>query len=226
VRLFSTLAVQGALRGGILDAWAARSGSPVQPSFDPTSVLLRRIAAGERPDVLVAVAEELRRPELAGVIDAALAVPLVRTGVGLAVAKDAPRPPIGTVRQLVTALRAARSVAYSRTGASGIYFARLLGSLGIADEVNARATVVAKGFTANALLDGRADLAVQQVSELRTISGVDLVGPLPEPVQRYTEFAAAPAPGVAAALELARFLRSDEAHEHYAAYGLQRLPAA
>ena len=39
--------------------------------------------------------------------------------------------------------------------------------MGIASEVNARATIVPQGFTAERLVSGEADLAVQQISELK-----------------------------------------------------------
>jgi len=86
---------------------------------------------------------------------------------------------------------AARSVAYSRTGASGIYFAGLLPRLGLAEAVNAKATIIPQGFTAEKLVSGEADIAVQQISELMVVPGIEVVGPLPDPVQEMTTFAAA-----------------------------------
>ncbi|MDI5976752.1 substrate-binding domain-containing protein [Amycolatopsis magusensis] len=220
MKLFSTLAVQGPLQAGLLEAW---TGVPVRPSFDPTSVLVERIASGERPDVLIAIESELHRPEFSELIAVEDAIPLVRTGIGLAVRAGAPAPSITTVDDLVAALTGARSVAYSRSGASGIRFARLLDELGIADQVTTRATVLRKGFTATALLDGRADLAVQQLSELRVIAGVDVIGPLPEAVQHYTTFAVAPGPRPEAA-QLARFLAEEGNQAAYARFDLQPLP--
>jgi molybdate transport system substrate-binding protein len=51
--------------------------------------------------------------------------------------------------------------------------------MGIASEINARALVVPSGFTAERLVSGEADVAIQQLSELKLVAGVDLVGPLP-----------------------------------------------
>ena len=81
-------------------------------------------------------------------------------------------------------------MAYSRNGPSGIYFAKLLPELGIAEQVNEHATVVDQGFTALALLDGRADLALQQMSELLFVPEAKIAGPIPLDVQHYTEFSA------------------------------------
>ena len=62
--------------------------------------------------------------------------------MGVAVLKDAPRPDISTPEAFRSALLAARSVAYFRSGsggASGAMFAKVLKDLGIAEAVNAKA---------------------------------------------------------------------------------------
>jgi len=85
----------------------------------------------------------------------------------------------------------ARSVAYSLGGASGIYLQQLMTELKILNAVNARATTVPAGFTAEKLLSGEADLAVQQLSELIAVPGVEVVGGLPDSVQHLTHFSIA-----------------------------------
>jgi molybdate transport system substrate-binding protein len=90
----------------------------------------------------------------------------------------------------LSALLGARSVAYSRLGASGIFFAQLIAGMGIASEVNARASIVPQGFTAERLLSGEADLAVQQISELKQVAGTDIVGPIPLHLQDPAVFSA------------------------------------
>jgi len=84
---------------------------------------------------------------------------------------------------------AARSVAYSQIGASGIFFADLIKRLGIAGEINARATITS-GFTAERLITGEADLAVQQISELKQVAGIEIVGPIPYELQTPAVFSA------------------------------------
>lgn len=184
--LWSALVVRGPLESSVLPAVEA-SGTRVDARFDPTTVLMSDIEAGRVPDVLISTTASLQGvPE--HLLDLSTVRPLISTAIGLGVAPGAPKPPIGTVSELVQTLRGARSVAYSKTGQSGIYFRELLDRLGIADEVDAKATVLPKGFTGEAVIDGRADLAVQQISELRFVPGVEIVGPLPDEVQRTTEF--------------------------------------
>jgi molybdate transport system substrate-binding protein len=81
-------------------------------------------------------------------------------------------------------------VAYSRIGASGILFANLIERLGIAAEINARAKIIPSGFTAERLVAGEADLAVQQISELMQVAGIEVVGPIPRELQTPAVFSA------------------------------------
>jgi molybdate transport system substrate-binding protein len=81
-------------------------------------------------------------------------------------------------------------VAYSRIGASGILFAGLIERMGIASEINARAVITPSGFTAERLVSGEADLAVQQISELKQVDGVEVIGPIPHHLQTAAVFSA------------------------------------
>ena len=65
-------------------------------------------------------------------------VDLARSFVGIAVKAGPAHPDIATEAALRATLLAARSVAYSRIGASGILFAQLIERMGIAAEINAQ----------------------------------------------------------------------------------------
>jgi molybdate transport system substrate-binding protein len=190
ITLFSTLAVRKALDDVVFAAFTADTGITVETVFDPTVQLLRRIDAGEKFDVMIGITGSFDPLGERGLVDLATRTPIARTGVGLAVPQDAPLPDIATKDAFVRTLLDARSVAYSVTGASGIYFARLIEDLGIAEAINERATIIEKGFIADAVVDGRADIAIQQMSELLFVPEAKIVGPFPAEVQHYSEFAA------------------------------------
>ena len=54
--------------------------------------------------------------------------------------------------------------------------------------MNAKATIIPSGFTAELAARGEVELAVQQVSELMLVPGIDVVGPLPPGAESVTMF--------------------------------------
>src|SRR6478609_4102031 len=161
VRVLSTLALKGAVQS-LAGQYQAASGVRIDADFAPTLALLERMRRGEVADVVILTREGLAELAREGSVVAASCVDLARSYVGIAVKAGAAHPDIATEPALRAALLAARSVAYSRLGASGILFAQLIERLGIASDINARAVIIPQGFTAERLVTGEADLAVQQ----------------------------------------------------------------
>jgi len=188
LRLLSTLALKGAVER-LAGQYQATTGVRLDADFAPTVGLMKRLHEGETADVLILTREGVDELAAGGAVVASSRVDLARSYVGVAVKAGHASPDISTEAALRRALLAARSVAYSKIGASGLYFAELIQRLGIAAEINARATITA-GFTAEQLVTGKADLAVQQLSELKQVAGVDIVGPIPLSLQIPAVFTA------------------------------------
>jgi molybdate transport system substrate-binding protein len=170
---------------------------------------------------------ELSLDEVAreGRVVAESCVDLARSWVGIAVKAGAAHPDVATEAALRAALLGARSVAYSRIGASGILFAQLIERLGIASEINARAQIIPQGFTAERLMTDEADLAVQQISELMQVGGIEVVGPIPRELQTPAVFSAArmaASAKAAASDRLLRFLASPDVAPVLRASGLEK----
>jgi molybdate transport system substrate-binding protein len=223
VRVLSTLALKGAVTR-LAGQYEAASGAPIDADFAPTVALLPRLRGGEKADLVILTREGLEELAAEGAVVAASMVDLARSYVGIAVKAGARHPDIATEGAFRASILAARSVAYSKIGASGIYFAELIARLGIADEINARATITA-GFTAERLITGEADLAVQQISELKQVGGIEVVGPMPLSLQTPAVFSAgrlATAQNVAQADTLLRYLASPEIAPVLLETGLQR----
>jgi molybdate transport system substrate-binding protein len=170
-----------------------RGGVTVVRVYDSSIALLKRIGDGESADAAIftagAIDDLIRQRKVIERID------LSRSFVGIAVAKGAPKPDIGTPETFRQALLSAESIAHSKTGASGLYFVNLVERLGIADAIRQKAKVQ-DGIVAKLVARGEAEIAVQQISELMQ-ADVDIVGPLPDALQSITIFSA----GVFAASE-------------------------
>ncbi|GJE12741.1 hypothetical protein FOHLNKBM_3793 [Methylobacterium longum] len=222
-RLKCALVVRGAFDAQVVPAFEA-SGARAAIHWAPTTVIMKALEAGETADAVLVLSDAMDRLVAEGRVEPETRIDAVRSRYGIAVKAGAPHPDITTVEALKRTLTEARSVAYSRAGASGIYFAGLLPRLGLAEAVNARATIIPQGFTAEKLVSGEADIAVQQISELMVVPGIEVVGPFPEPVQEVTTFAAAILRGATDRAGAARFLAgltTPEAAAAYRASGLE-----
>ena len=213
VRVLSTLALKGAV-GSLAGPYRAALGLRIDADFAPTLGLLERLRRGDSADVVILTQQALRELVGQGTVVGESCVDLARSWVGIAVKAGADHPDITNEPALRMALLGARSVAYSRIGASGILFAGLIENMGIAYEINARARIIPSGLAAERLLSGEADLAVQQLSELKLVSGIEIVGPIPHQLQSPAVFSAgrmAVSGRVDQSNSLLRFLASAEA---------------
>jgi molybdate transport system substrate-binding protein len=218
LKVMCSLAVVVAFRRWILPEFEAASGIALDVSWNPTTVLVSRVAEGERADVMVLIDGPMGKLVEEGVIRAESVRPLARASLGLAVARGKPRPDVSSVEALRSALGNARAVAYSRGGASGIFFTGLIERLGISAQVNKRAVIIPEGFTAEKLVTGEADLAFQQISELMSVEGVEILGPLPAVAQRGTDLSVGifvEAANVAAAEQFVAAVTSSRAAQAY-----------
>jgi molybdate transport system substrate-binding protein len=206
IRVLSTPALKGAVQS-LAGHYEADGGARIDADFAPTLALLDRLRGGEAADIVILTREGLDEIARDGLVVAESCVDLARSFVGIAVKAGAVHPDISTEPALREALLGARAVAYSRLGASGILFAKLIERLDIASDVNARAVIIPQGFTAERLVTGEADLAVQQISELKQIGGIEIVGPIPYQLQAPAVFSAGRMAASRNASEADRLLR-------------------
>ena len=140
---------------------------------------------------------------------------LGKSGVGLAVRAGAKKPDIASLEALKKTLVSVESVGHSRMGASGLYFAGLLERLGLVDKLKKR-VIVDKGPVAAGVASGEIRLGAQLLCELAPVKGIDIVGPLPDEVQKFYSFSAAvmaKAANPQGAKAFLDFLRTDSVRE-------------
>jgi molybdate transport system substrate-binding protein len=199
-----------------LPAFEARSGHKVKIAFAPAGEIAKRVAAGEVYDLLIMPAENIDAYVKQGEVVPGSEAPLGKVGIGVAVNERAPSPDIATPEAFKQALLAAKSVVYidPARGTSGKHLAGVLQQLGIAQEVNAKATLGSGGYVVAPVGRGEIELGVHQITEILPVPGVKLVGPLPPALQKWTTYTAVAMPGAkspAAARELVAFLTGAEA---------------
>jgi molybdate transport system substrate-binding protein len=173
-----------------------------------------RLRRGEPADVVVMAASALDDLITQGAVVKGSRVDLARSAIGMAVRAGAPKPDIGSVESLKRAVLQASSIAYS-SSASGVYLStELFPRLGIADGIAAKVRKVESEPVGAVVARGEAELGFQQISELRPVNGIEIVGPLPAEVQRVTVFSAGIVAGAKApdaARRLVAFLASPAA---------------
>ncbi len=208
-------------------AFEQRTGHRLVIDNDTAGALVRRISAGEAFDLVLLTPGGLEQLAKAGKVATGASVRLAKVAIGVAVKQGAPAPDISSVAAFQQTLLAARAVATidpQAGGSSGIYLWQLFEKMGIAAQLKPKAVLVPGGLVAQRLLNGEADIAIHQISEILAVPGATLVGPLPAEIQNYTVYAGAVGTAArepAAAQDLLNLLASAQAQAVLKDKGMQ-----
>jgi molybdate transport system substrate-binding protein len=227
IKVFSTIGVQAALEE-LTPQFEKQSGHKLTITWATAAVLTKRVQAGETADVMVLTRQSLDTLVKEGKATEGANAVFASSGMAMGVKAGAPKPDISTADAFKQALLKAKTIAYSNPahgGTSGVYFAKLLERMGLAEEMKAKTHYPPpSGNAANLVVSGQAELAIQQEPEVMSVKGVDMVGPLPGDLNNITVYAAGPGAGTAqdgAAQALIKFLHSPEAAKVFKARGLK-----
>jgi molybdate transport system substrate-binding protein len=190
-----------------------------------TNMLMDEIRNGETGDLAILTDEAIDGLIRQGKMVAGSRVDLARSAIGIAVRQGAPKPDIGSAAAIKQSLLSARTISYSKTGISGVYFPTVLERLGIAEQVAAKVLIPPSGVPVGEVVaKGDAEIGVQQISELLPVPGIEIVGPLPAELQKVTVFSAGFFTGASepqAAKALVALLTSPAARPLYAKKGME-----
>ena len=221
IKVLSTVGMQPATPAIFADFEAA-TGHKITVMYGLAAVLKNSVLDGARADVLILTAPTIDELVKANKVVAGSKTDVARSGVGVAVKAGAPKPDISTPDALKSAILAAKSIGYSREGASGVAFARAVERLGLTDQVKTKYKDT--GTKAGEMVAaGDIELAAAQIQELLALPGVDVVWPLPAELQTVTIFSvglSTASSDSAAAKALIEFLAGPRAAPVYKAKGL------
>jgi len=236
----SAAEVRVMISGGLTAAYNAlvpeferATGNKVLTAFGPSmgttvNAIPVRLERGEPADVLIMVGYALDDLIKKGKVVAGSQIDLTKSPIGIAVKSGAPKPDIASAEAVKRALLAAKSVAYSDS-ASGVYVStEMFDKLGIADAMKDKARKIPATPVGEIVARGEAEIGFQQISELKPVQGIDIVGPLPNELQKITVFSA----GIAtvskepdAGRALIKFLASPEARAEIVKSGMEPVTA-
>ena len=228
------------ISGGLTAAYQAlvpefekATGNKVLTAFGPSmgttvNAIPMRLERGEAADVLIMVGYALGDLINKGKVVADSRVDLTKSPIGIAVKAGAPKPDISSADAVKRALLAAKSVAYSDS-ASGVYVStEMFNKLGVLDAMKDKARKIPATPVGEIVARGEAELGFQQISELKPVAGIDIVGPLPPELQSITVFSA----GIAtvskepdAGRALIKFLASPAARDAIVKSGMEPIAA-
>jgi molybdate transport system substrate-binding protein len=216
VRVLSAAAMQSVFKE-IRDELLQKSGYRLVPHYGTVGAVNEWAMGGEEADLIISSAQSMRSLVYQGKIQAGSQTTICQTGIGVVVAAGIEFS-VNTVEDFKRALLAAKAIVYAdpaRGGAAGIHVAKVIGQLGLTEQLKPKLRLAAGGDITEVTLSlGPGALGITQISEIADKPQAQLAGPLPEELQNYTVFVAgvpANAPQSAGATALLKFLRSPKA---------------
>ncbi len=184
----------------VMERFGKEAGHTAVFVQDTAGGVRRRIEGGEATDVIVATPDVLTALERAGKVVPGTRIDFATTGVGVGIKEGLPMPAIATVDDIRKLVTDAPSIALpdpKAGGTSAVYIEGMFKRLGLDGVVNPKAKLKAGGYAADLVAEGQAVIVFHQISEIRPVKGVTLVGPLPADIQLITTYSAALASGAA-----------------------------
>ena len=164
------------------------TGQPVTAEAAGGVDVAKRVQAGELLDVVVLASNAIDTLIAGGTVLTGSRVDLARSGIAIAVRTGAAKPGVATEEAVKQAVIAAGTLSYS-TGPSGVYLEKMFERWGILNDIRSRIVVPPPGVPVGSLVaNGSVELGFQQLSELASLAGIEVLGPLPPAIQSITVF--------------------------------------
>jgi len=210
--------------GDIGPGFEQATGHKLMVVTDVAAVMKRRIEQAEAFDVAVLVDFQTDGLIKSGKLAADTRANVMKSGIGVAVRRGAPKPDIGTVDAFKRTLLAARSITYLKEGASTLHLDRVFAQLGIAEALKPKVIQPTTEAVSEMVASGEAELGIIVIPNILSVPGAELVGPLPAEIQSYIVFtaaASAQSPNQQAARDVIKLLTSPAAVQSIKQKGME-----
>ena len=178
-------------------------------SFGPTTALLKELEDGSQADLVILTQEAIDRLIQSQVLDGPrVDIASTRIGIGMKSRLINNHPAIDSVESFRSFLVDAPSLAYTSDGVSGRYIAELIERFNLTRDLAHKTKKVAGGYAAELIIKGEAHFAIQNISELLAVPGVQILAPLPTQIQKITTFSGATKKGTKVKSLAVEFLRA------------------
>ncbi len=225
IKVFSTVGIKSVLEE-LIPQFEKSSGHKVTVTWSTAALLAKRVQSGEQADALLLIKNNIETLLKEGKIVAGTDTLFGQSVFAVGVKSGAPKPDVSTAEALKQSLLAAKGISYSDPasgGASGVYIAKQIERMGIAEQMKGKTRhPPSGGLSGTLLISGEADIAINSKPELLSVPGVDVVGPLPGDIAFTVVYEAAVQTGAAqaeAAKAFVSYLKSPEAQTVFKAKG-------
>lgn len=210
LKILSAGAAQGVVTG-LAGEFRAQTGYELECSFGAVGAMKEKLLGGSAADIIILTRALIDGLAADGKVLAEGSADLGRVRTGVAVREGDALPAIDNADALRRTLLAAEGIYFPdpQKATAGIHFARVLESLGIRQELDARLRTFPNGATAMremAQAKGARLVGCTQVTEINNTPGVVLVGMLPSEFELATVYAAGICAGAAEAQAARRFI--------------------
>jgi molybdate transport system substrate-binding protein len=188
-------AAHGLVRA-LAPAFEAETGFTVGGSFGAVGAMAAKLRAGDAADLLILTAALIEELSREGLVAPGSAGGVGAVATGIAVRAGDPGPGVADLEALRVALLEADAIFVPdlQQSTAGLHVAKVLASLGIADEVAGRVKAFPNGATAMRELGAATSarpIGCTQLTEILATPGVTLVAPLPKGAELVTTYTAA-----------------------------------
>lgn len=192
LKIYAAAAVKTALTE-IANEYEAETGNAIDVVFDTAGASERNFLADQDAELLITTPERIERAQSEGALMGGTTIVLGVTVAGIAVPPGSEKPDISDAEHLRAALLAANRIAFSdpsRGATVGNHFMAVIESLGIRDEVMAKAALAENGVeTMRLVLEEGVDIGITQSAEILQADRDALAGPFPDEYELATAYA-------------------------------------